>query len=624
MSPEPDPHCPKCGIQLPADSLGGVCAACFASSALDEISGWLISPSAHEPEDSEWPHVPGWLITGVIGAGGMGRVYRAQGIETEQPSAIKVLEGAWSRDPLMSARFEAEADALKRLDHPNIVRVLETCELDDGRLCIVMDLAEGCDLGRLMRAGKLEQQRAISIFEKVCAAVEHAHEQGIAHRDIKPANILVAGEDEVKLADFGLAKEGSANTIGALTATTDQFGTAYYLAPERMISRAPAGPPQDVYALGVLLYHLLTGQMPLGNYTPVSKLTALPTAFDSIIANALEAEPSRRTASVKALRDAVTRAWQHHLDGTTRRSRMKRYTIAATALVLSIALVIGGAAWQRSLQQPPAPPVFSAPSSATTDGPWENSLGMKFVPVPGTTVLFSIWETRRRDVEPFIAAEKALIASSYREEQAERDRKNSNIQILGPGGRLTSGGSWADPGFPVTPEHPACFMLARDATRFCQWLTWREQAEGRLASGQCYRLPTANEWLTACGGDDATPRAGNVAGPEALDDHWNPRWPTFAEKDPFPRLAPVGSFPPELHGLYDLSGNVSEWVLRDNTDILAAARDVEAILLGPDFHDGSSDTVSFRYRRPMLNNNLRLPNIGFRIVLEHRNDDVRK
>ncbi|MBL9114257.1 MAG: protein kinase [Verrucomicrobiaceae bacterium] len=620
MNPAPDQPCPKCGSAMPAEALGGVCAACFASGALDEASGWLFSSSHHEADDHAWPQVPGWQITGIIGAGGMGRVYRAQSFETEQLAAIKVLEGAWSRDPLMSARFEAEADALKRLDHPNIVRVLETCESDDGRLCIVMELAEGCDLGRLMRAGRLEKQRAISIFTKVCSAVEHAHEQGIAHRDIKPANILITGEDEVKLADFGLAKEGSASTIGALTATTDQFGTAYYLAPERMISRDPAGPPQDVYALGVLLYHLLTGQMPMGNYTPASKLAELPPTFDGVIASALEADPAQRTGSVETLREAATRAWQQHLDGAKRQSWLKRSFITAAALVFSSTLVVGGATWQRARNQPPPPQVFSPPSSATTDAPWQNSLGMKFVPVEGTSVLFSIWETRRRDVEPFIGAERALIASSYRVEQAERDRKNFNIQILGPGGRLTLGGSWADPGFPVTPDHPACFLLARDADRFCQWLTWKEQNEGRLAPGQCYRLPTAAEWLIACGGEDAEPRSGNVAGPEARDDHWNPRWPTFTERDAFPRLAPVGSFPAEPHGLHDISGNVSEWVLRDRSGILAPSLDFQAILLGPDFHDGSPETVSFRHRRPVPNNNIRLPNIGFRIVLEHQKD----
>ncbi|HCN77289.1 MAG TPA: hypothetical protein DIT13_08870, partial [Verrucomicrobiales bacterium] len=94
------------------------------------------------PISSQWPELPDWQILGVLGAGGMGTVFRAQRHADGIIAALKVLDGRWSRDPLMSARFEAEADALKRLEHPNIVRVLETCEAHDGRLCIVMELVD--------------------------------------------------------------------------------------------------------------------------------------------------------------------------------------------------------------------------------------------------------------------------------------------------------------------------------------------------------------------------------------------------------------------------------------------------------------------------------------------------
>ena len=616
--------CPSCGAALIEASVGGLCAKCFARSALDHDSGWLQSQADTHSSD-DWPLVHGWRITGVLGAGGMGRVYLAEAEADERSAALKLLDARWSRDPLMVARFEAEAAALMSLDHPHIARVVELTETDDGRLCMVMEHVDGCDLGRLLRSERIAPERAMDIFQKSCAAVAHAHNEGFAHRDIKPANILIGRDGIVKLSDFGLAKKSAidagdgASAIGGFTVTTDRFGTAYYMAPEALLHRDHSGQLADVYALGVLLYHLLTGQMPLGRYTPVSQLTHLPKAFDPVIASALEADPAKRIASVTELAAQATNAWQAHLTAADRALYRKRVLMTVSTLAAAAALIIGGALWQRSQIKAPKHPVFVSPSTASESKPWENSLGMKFVPVPGTRVLFSIWETRRRDVEPFVEAERGMITGSYRKSLIEHDRDRLNIQTL-LGGRLVKKGDWNNLGFPVTPDHPACFMQASDGPRYCQWLTWKEQNEGRLRPGQCYRLPTAEEWLTACGGEDAIPRAGNVAGPEARDADWNDNWPTFAEGDPYPRLSPVGAFPAELHGLYDMSGNVCEWVLRHETQFPGLVRDVDAMLLGPDFHDGSPETVSFKHRRP-LPKSMRLPNIGFRIVLDWQVDN---
>ena len=616
--------CPVCGTRLADTSVGGLCAKCFARSALDHDSGWLQSKAdTHSGDD--WPDVHGWRITGVLGAGGMGRVYLAESEADERIAALKLLDARWSRDPLMVARFEAEAAALMSLDLPHIVRVMELTETADGRLCMVMEHVDGCDLGRLLRSERMIPERAMDIFQKTCAAVAHAHKEGFAHRDIKPANILIGRDGIVKLGDFGLAKKiaadagDGASAIGGFTVTTDRFGTAYYLAPEALMHRDHNGQLADVYALGVLVYHLLTGQMPLGRFTPVSELTGLPKAFDSVIAAALEADPAKRTVSATELATQAANAWQEHVQTADRTLKRKRLVMTASALAAAASLAIGGALWQRSQITAPKPPVFPSPATASESKPWENSLGMKFVPVPGTRVLFSIWETRRRDVEPFVEAERGMIAASYRKALVEHDRDRLNIHTL-IGGRLVKTGDWNDLGFPVTPDHPACFMLSGDGPRYCQWLTWKEQTEGRLHPGQCYRLPTAAEWLIACGGEDAIPRAGNVAGPEARDADWNNNWPTFADGDPYPRLSPVGAFPAELHGLYDMSGNVCEWVLKNETQFPGIVRDVDAMLLGPDFHDGSPDMVSFKHRRP-LPNGTRLPNIGFRIVLDWQPDD---
>jgi serine/threonine protein kinase len=182
----------------------------------------------------------------------------------------------------------------------------------------------------------------------VCTTVEHAHAHGFVHRDIKPSNILVGRDGTVKLADFGLAKhldDAGGSVIGGLTATTDQFGTAYYLAPERMTPGAECDGRADVFSLGVLLYHLLNGRMPVGNYTPLSQLAALPAEFDGIVARALEANPGKRTATAAMLRSAFDAAWSAHISGRSRARKFRRAALAAVCVVLAAATAAGGALW---------------------------------------------------------------------------------------------------------------------------------------------------------------------------------------------------------------------------------------------------------------------------------------
>jgi len=612
MSAPPDvAACPRCGDASPLGALGGLCPTCLARSALAAGHGWLApTPRVREA----WPELPGWRITGLLGAGGMGSVYRAESEADASPAAIKVLALRWSHDPLIAARFEAEADALRQLAHPHIVRVLDFTETEDDRLCLVMELVDGCDLARLLRAEKLAPERAAELFDKVCAAVAHAHERGFLHRDIKPSNILVGRDGTVKLADFGLAKDlaDSATQIGGLTATTDQFGTAYYLAPERMLAGKKSGPPTDVFSLGVLLYHLFAGQMPVGNFTPLSQLTHLPREVDTIISRALEADPERRTANVIELRTSFAATWRKHRTGANRALRTKQ--IAALATTVVVAAAIG--AWAQHQRMKPAPPlVHPAPSTATTAQPWENSIGMKFVPIPGTKVLFSIWETRRRDFA-LHRADDAANFTPWREDHFERARaKAQSVVTFGEGGTITKTGTWQDPGWPVTPDHPAGGINIRVAQRFCQWLTWKDQLAGRLPLGWHYRLPTHAEWLSACGGESATVHPGNVAGEEARDANWPDRRATLPQRDLFPRSAPVGSFPPELHGLYDISGNLTEWVVNEDEDTSTRDAQSNAELRGPCFIDGTPEHVRFSYLRQPFRV-ARLSFAGFRVVLE--------
>lgn len=604
--------CPICRSPVDAESIGGLCAACFARGALDLEHGWLDSTQALPAETL--PVVSGWRILGVLGAGGMGQVYRAESETDGTPGAVKVLEARWSRDPLMAARIEAEAAALAKLEHEHIVRVLEVTEAEDGRFCLVIELVDGCDLARLMRGERLTLARAMDIFQKVCAAVEFAHGKGFAHRDIKPANILVGQDGTVKLGDFGLVKrvaetaDGVPSSIGALTLTTDRFGSAYYLAPEVLTHGSSDGMRADIYALGVLLYHLLTGQMPLGKYVPASQLTGMSRALDHAIASALEANPDQRITSVRDLSHKVADAWNAHLHREDRARSRPRWLVLAAVAGFTILAALTGAWWQQARQVPPTALSFTPAATASKEAPWENSLGMKFVPVPGTRVLFSIWETRRRDVEPFFAMSLHTIANTWLE-QARKDAA-TNIFTLNHG-RLVEQGSWHEPGFTVTPDHPAMLCTLTDTRHFCLWLTWKERSEGRLRGNEFYRLPTRAEWLIACGGPEAALMAGNVAGPEARDEHWPLAWPTFTDGDPFPRTSPVGSFPAERFGLCDMSGNVCEWTLDSDDD------ESTGHLMGPAFHDGSPERARWEPMR-QLPGKKRLQHVGFRIVLDLR------
>ncbi len=610
--------CRHCGAPV---TEGRACVRCLARSALDPQAGWLAG-GAPLVRAEEVPVVIGWRILDLIGAGGMGRVYRVESTDDGSIAALKVLDSRWAHDEVAAARFEAEASALKQFDHPNIVRVLDTTESEDGRFCLVMEFVEGCDLGRLLRAEKLAHERALDIFHKVCAAVSHAHEHGFVHRDIKPANILIGRDGTVRLTDFGLAKDvtlslADRSMIGGLTSTTDQFGTAYYIAPERMVLQKSSGPKADVYALGVLLYHSLTGQLPVGNYTPLSKAAVLSQRWDAVISRALEADPERRIASVAELDELTAGLWREHLAGTDRRRCLRHMVVGAASVLLAITLLAAGAVWQWQRMKPPPPVVFTPPSSATQEHPWENSLGMKFVPVPGTKVLFSVYETRRRDVDEFLRVNDSMFADPWNISLKQRRQEfmESSMFSLRRKDGTTVDVKWDDPGWPVTPDHPVILVTVAEVLRYCLWLTWKEQSEGRLKQGERYRLPSDAEWLVACGGADSPLRPGNRAGPEARDDLWPPAFPTRMQRDPFPRTAPVGSFPVELFGLYDMSGNVTEWVSdaaqsRNEGEVEAAAK-----VRGACFGDGTLASAAYANGR-IPRHNVRLPTAGVRLVLE--------
>jgi len=200
-----------------------------------------------------------YVLIGEIARGGMGVVYKARQEGLERLVALKMILGA-GVDHVTARRFLLEAQAAAALDHPNVVPVYDSGEID-GRPYFTMALIDGPNLRAYVTdRGPLRVEETVRVFAQIVAGVAHAHHHGIIHRDLKPANVLIDRDGRPRVTDFGLAKRSAANVN--LTATGQMIGTPAYMAPEQARDSKEVGPPADVYALGAILYFLLTGRPP--------------------------------------------------------------------------------------------------------------------------------------------------------------------------------------------------------------------------------------------------------------------------------------------------------------------------------------------------------------------------
>lgn len=225
-----------------------------------------------------------YRLTDIVGRGGMGIVYRAEDTRlANRPCAIKLLLGT-SRDPEEGRRFERELNIIARLRSRHVVQVLDTGQLDDGRRFIVMELLEGHTLQTLLRTGgPMPPARALTLARGVLAGLTEAHEVGVVHRDLKPANIFVsrtrAGDEVARVLDFGIAKETAPTEDGDLTGKSMLIGTPKYMAPEQFRKR-PADARTDLYAVGLVLYEMLSGAPPFHVRTKVPpSIAEMPDEF---------------------------------------------------------------------------------------------------------------------------------------------------------------------------------------------------------------------------------------------------------------------------------------------------------------------------------------------------------
>lgn len=247
--------------------------------------------------------LPQFKFGDLIGRGGMGAVYRAWQRSLDRTVAVKILpvDLVTGADQHFAVRFRQEALTMARLSHPGIVSVYEAGEAG-GLLYIVMEFIEGSDVARLIRSeGKLAPEAVTALLAQVCDALHYAHENGVVHRDIKPANLLLTRDGRVKIGDFGLAKHHEAAPAG-LTRSNVALGTPDFLAPEAWTPGTTLDGRADVYALGVTLYQMLTGEIPRGFWEMPSARVGTDARFDAIIERALQPKPEARYQSSAELR----------------------------------------------------------------------------------------------------------------------------------------------------------------------------------------------------------------------------------------------------------------------------------------------------------------------------------
>ncbi|HYI17891.1 MAG TPA: serine/threonine-protein kinase [Solirubrobacteraceae bacterium] len=270
----------------------------------------------------------GYRIDSRVGRGGMGVVYRATDLSLDRAVALKVLTEDLAQDPGFRRRFAEESKLAASLDHPNVIPIHAAGE-HDGVLYIAMRLVAGDDLRTVLRAnGRLAPERTVRLIVQVASALDAAHARGLVHRDVKPANLLLTADDHVYLTDFGLSKRVSGDTEATRTGMV--LGSLDYIAPEQ-IRGDRVGAYTDVYSLGCLIVHLLTGRVPFPVDTEEGKLWAhfseppprpsartegLDPAFDAIVARAMSKRPQDRFPTAgevgTAMQAALAAAAERH------------------------------------------------------------------------------------------------------------------------------------------------------------------------------------------------------------------------------------------------------------------------------------------------------------------------
>ncbi len=297
--------CPLCGRGFDPVTVDTIQYAAGTPVALSP------SPSTVATPNQEERLRPGTLlgqyrVEDLIGRGGMGAVYRATQTSLDRTVALKVLPRHMAEDPEFVERFRREAKALAELNHPNIVAIHDRGEAE-GHCYFAMELVDGVSLRQLIQSKRTTPQESLALVPQLCEALEYAHGRGVIHRDIKPENILIDRSGRVKIADFGLARivRGDGPQASGLTRSDVLMGTVDYMAPEQRESPKDVDHRVDIFSLGVVVYELLTGELPIGRFDPPSKRASIDARIDEVVMKLLEKDREARFQSASDLRARI-------------------------------------------------------------------------------------------------------------------------------------------------------------------------------------------------------------------------------------------------------------------------------------------------------------------------------
>ena len=300
--------CPECSTPVVDELPGGLCPACLMAAArrsnptYGETEGMSqrIDPPRPEKLDAFFPELE---IIELIGTGGMGAVYKAKQKNLDRLVALKIFLFR-DLESQITDRFKREAKALAKLAHQNIVTIHDFGKRDQYHY-LLMEYVDGPNLRQVVSTSKLSPSESIGLVPQLCDALQYAHDNGVVHRDIKPENVLLDREGKIKIADFGLAKLTDQSTELGLTNTRQVMGTFNYMAPEQRETPTLVDHRADIYSLGVVIYELLTGELPLGRFQPPSKRVKVDARMDEVVMRALEREPSRRYQQINDFKTGI-------------------------------------------------------------------------------------------------------------------------------------------------------------------------------------------------------------------------------------------------------------------------------------------------------------------------------
>jgi len=615
-------------------------------NATSEEATRLATPPADDMQFRRGQVVNGrYTVLDMIGRGGMGCIYKVHDNVLGEDVALKTLLPQFLRDKMVVERFFNEARIARKLAHPNIVRVHDIGSAGKG-VFISMEYVQGESLRNMIEklppGKRLPVAEVLRIIDQLCVALEYAHQYTI-HRDIKPENIMIDRDRRVKLMDFGISK---LMDNPRMTGTAVVMGTPYYMSPEQLRTSHDVDARADIYSVGVVLYEVLTGNMPTGVPRPASQmLEDIPPAMDEIVAKCVDPSPERRFQNAAELRAALQPVIELVSKGKdiTKVSRRQARGGAAfpwkkAAGWALVALIAGGvltglAGLARQWGAAGAPVAAPQPAAGGRTGEVLRLIGevrARVEPLAGASeanrALFTEAERRRGLLEAAGSGAAASDAEEVLRCYLALALSRADMVFV-PGGAVTVGGvSVAVPGFLMdttevtmgryakfAAEIPGGWRVPAEVRDMMQTypdypMTWVSLFDAQACAAHLGKtLPTRAQWaLAAHGGKDTSDMY-----------PWGGDWQAGGCNCQTQKLAPVATFERDRSwcGVSDLAGNVSEWTLTP-ADPAAAGRlpDFGDLMLvcGGNFADAPAP---LRADRPAAYET-RAAAVGFRCVLE--------